>query len=181
MKKIKKSGLALIIASALLFQSCIGSFSLTNKILDFNRGVGEPIVQEIVFLAFIIVPVYGVSAFADAVIFNTIEFWTGDNPVAAKEFVNEKGEMVKINKTQDGIIVNNVTSGENYHIEFDKEGQSVYLKTACDTVKIMDYHLKNKTVQVYYPDFEAEYNLNNTSVLDIKNDILHGYTLAFKH
>ena len=62
---------------------CIGSFALTDKVLSFNKGLGGIVVQEIVFLAFVIVPVYEISVFLDAVVFNIIEAFTGSNPLAA--------------------------------------------------------------------------------------------------
>lgn len=61
---------------------CIGSFALTGKVLDVNRDLGGIVVQEVVFLAFVIVQVYSVTIFADAVVLNLIEAITGDNPLA---------------------------------------------------------------------------------------------------
>ena len=34
------------------------------------------------FIAFWIVPVYEISALADVLVINSIEFWSGSNPVA---------------------------------------------------------------------------------------------------
>ena len=38
--------------------------------------------NELIFFAFWIVPVYEVTIFFDAILFNSIEFWGGNNPVA---------------------------------------------------------------------------------------------------
>lgn len=72
---------------SLLSTSCIGSFSLTNKLLSWNRGVSNKFVNELVFFAFWILPVYEVSALADVLVLNSIEFWSGNNPVAANQKV----------------------------------------------------------------------------------------------
>ena len=39
--------------------------------------------KEFVFFGMIIVPVYMFSALLDAFIFNSIQFWSGDNPIKA--------------------------------------------------------------------------------------------------
>src|SRR5262249_17916249 len=41
--------------------------------------------KEFVFFGMIIIPVYMLSALMDAFIFNSIQFWTGNNPVNASE------------------------------------------------------------------------------------------------
>lgn len=72
----------LLLALTLSSPACIGSFSLTHKVLEFNKGLGSLVVQEVVFLALLIVPVYEITLFADAIVLNTIEALTGDNPIA---------------------------------------------------------------------------------------------------
>src|SRR4051812_37347309 len=62
--------------------ACFGGFHVTRKVYDFNKKVSpNKFVQEVVFLAFNIVPVYYVAGAADVLVVNTIEFWTGTNPV----------------------------------------------------------------------------------------------------
>ncbi len=77
---------------------CYGSFNLVNKVYKFNGGLGGKFVNEIGFLVMVIVPVYGVATFVDAVILNTIEFWTGTNPMAVNDatqiFTLPDGQMV---------------------------------------------------------------------------------------
>ena len=63
---MKKKSLTLLlattVASSILFSSCIGSFGLTNKLLTWNRSIDSKFVNELVFIAFWIVPVYEISA-----------------------------------------------------------------------------------------------------------------------
>ena len=74
--------MATTLASSVLFSSCIGSFGLTNKLLSWNSNIDSKFVNELVFIAFWIVPVYEISALADVLVLNSIEFWSGSNPVA---------------------------------------------------------------------------------------------------
>lgn len=64
--------------------SCIGSFGLTNKLLTWNRSIGNKFVNELVFVCFWILPIYEVSGLADILVLNSIEFWSGSNPMARK-------------------------------------------------------------------------------------------------
>lgn len=84
MKKITlKVGVILAVAACFPLQSCIGSFALTNKVLSWNRQVSSKFVNELVFFAFWVIPVYEVTSLADLVVLNSIEFWSGNNPVEA--------------------------------------------------------------------------------------------------
>jgi uncharacterized protein DUF3332 len=63
---------------------CFGNFSLTRKVYGYNEDVSsDKWVRWLVFLIFNFIPVYGFAAMFDAIFANSIEFWTGDNPVAA--------------------------------------------------------------------------------------------------
>ena len=86
MKKIKALFLGLIFLTVTLSQQgCIGSFQLTNNLYNWNKNeLGNKWASEVVFLAFIVIPVYGVTILADGIVLNSIEFWTGDNPLAMK-------------------------------------------------------------------------------------------------
>lgn len=93
---------------------CFGSFRLTNTVYEFNRDLSDSIVvQEVVFLLFIIVPVYEISTFVDAVVLNTIEALTGDNPIGlapgepgeSRVAVLEDGTEVTVIPEVDRILV----------------------------------------------------------------------------
>lgn len=64
---------------------CFGNFALTRKIYAVNASVADRNLRNVVTWAFIIVPVYGLAGVVDLFIFNTIEFWSGRNPVLASE------------------------------------------------------------------------------------------------
>ena len=68
---------AVMIASSIMFSSCIGSFQLTSKVKNYNENIGSKWVNELVFVAFCIVPVYELAALADALVINSIEFCIG--------------------------------------------------------------------------------------------------------
>ena len=81
--QIRRTAIFALSAGAILSSSaCFGSFNLTRKLYAFNKDVSkDKFVRELVFLGLNIVPVYGIAGFVDAVVVNTVEFWTGTNPV----------------------------------------------------------------------------------------------------
>jgi hypothetical protein len=63
---------------------CFGSFNLVRKVYQFNKQASpDKWVRWLVFLVLNVIPVYGFAAFFDAVIANSLEFWTGENPVVS--------------------------------------------------------------------------------------------------
>lgn len=94
---LKHIVLVLLIASiAVMSVGCYGSFNLTKKVYNWNGTMGDKWTKELVFLVLNIVPVYGVAAWIDVVILNSIEFWTGSNPVASN-LTSDDGTSVAFN------------------------------------------------------------------------------------
>lgn len=76
-----QSFVAVILVMALMpaFSGCYGTFPLTKAVYEFNdEAMTTRLGDQILFWIFIILPVYGVATLGDAVIFNLVEFWTGD-------------------------------------------------------------------------------------------------------
>ena len=90
---------------------CFGGFQLTRKVYKFNREVSpDKWVRELAFLVMVILPVYGAATFLDAVVFNSVEFWTGSNPVlanngASRKITTAEGTAVLTRTSQDSIAV----------------------------------------------------------------------------
>lgn len=122
MRKIKISVAALLIAgTSVVFTSCIGSFALTNKVMSWNRNIGTKFVNELVFLAFWIVPVYEVTALADVLVINSIEFWSGDNPLTAStKVVDTDHGRYLIACDGKGYTVTHEESGEAIRLDFEE-------------------------------------------------------------
>ncbi len=60
-----------------------GTAGQFDNVHTWNEGVSEDKwVQEAVHLGMWIVPVYQISLLGDIVIFNSVEFWTDENPLA---------------------------------------------------------------------------------------------------
>ena len=86
MKLLKKSALAGVLGLGLLATSCLGPMNTFNNLRKWNSELtGNKWGDELVFIGLNIIPVYGIAYLGDILIFNSIEFWGGDNPVQANE------------------------------------------------------------------------------------------------
>jgi len=98
MKKITSLFLAVFLTVITLTETgCLGQFALTKKLYSWNQKISDnKIIKNVAF--WILLPVYEAFGFADIVLFNVLEFWTGKNPLAmaAGEF------EIQIVKGKDG-------------------------------------------------------------------------------
>jgi hypothetical protein len=80
--------LAACALSTVALTSCLGSNNLHDSIQNWNAEFSDQDwLNEAIFIGFMIVPVYPFAYLGDSVIFNTIEYWTGENPI------NDPGEF----------------------------------------------------------------------------------------
>ena len=82
-----RAGIAAAVISGFLplaTAGCFGNFALTRKVYDYNQDVSpDKWIRWLVFLVLNVIPVYGFATLFDALFANSIEFWTGENPVTA--------------------------------------------------------------------------------------------------
>lgn len=147
-KKTLTVAIILSLCGSMLLTSCIGSFSLTNKVLAWNKQIGSKFVNEIVFVAFCILPVYEISALADVLVLNSIEFWSGENPVEAYSYTvdGKNGERYLVECDGKGYTVTNTLDQTSLRFDFneatqewsfEKDGQNIVFMTFID-----DTHVK---------------------------------------
>lgn len=107
--------------SAVVFSGCYGKFALTRKVYEINGQItNNKFVHSLVAWVFLWLPVYGLAGFADFVVLNTIEFWTGNNPMSGGatpgetiksgeyEAIRDENEITFIQR-KDGAVVQSVT------------------------------------------------------------------------
>jgi len=124
-RKYLTVAVAITIATSLGLSSCIGSFALTNKLLSWNNTVGNKFVNELVFFAFWVLPVYEVAGIADLLVINSIEFWSGDNPVACGTKVIEGNDgRYLVDCDGKGYTITNETDGSVVRLDFDADDQA---------------------------------------------------------
>ena len=104
MKKINFSAVAVVLAGSLLLSSCIGSFSLFNKYEKWQCNMSSShILNGIVGL--VLQPICApICAVVDALVLNTIEFWSGNNPMASntQKVKGQDGTMYVVKTMRNG-------------------------------------------------------------------------------
>lgn len=141
-----------LLGGSMMFTSCIGSFTLTNKLLTWNKTVGNKFVNELVFFAFWILPVYEVSALADVLVLNSIEFWSGSNPVAqGKKVIDGKDGRYLVECDGRGYTITSETDGSVVRLDFNEQEQS-WSYTVGDQTAIIFTFVDDTHVSVPTPD-----------------------------
>jgi len=105
---VKKVVCAAVLAAFTCFSlgGCYGSYALFNKVHKWNGRIGDKWINSVVHFV-IVGPVYTLCMFGDFLIFNTIEFWTGSNPIAMGDTYQETdkyGNQVYAMKNPDGTL-----------------------------------------------------------------------------
>lgn len=145
--------IALVLGFAMI--GCYGEFPLTKLVYELNGDISDNgFIQSIVMWVFIIIPVYGIAQLGDVVIFNLIEFWTGDTvDIGAVSVddgiyqtainVSEDGSQMTMTVTREGDLVAELTSVEVAPGQFemrDAQGMLVGLvnHTAAGDLELCD-------------------------------------------
>ncbi len=121
----KAIAIAVMVSLMSVTSACFGPFNLTRNVYHWNSGikgsgeVNEKWMKEIVFFGMIIIPVYMFSALLDAFIFNSIQFWTGDNPVKATDAGSDGAtRVVRLG----GIIMMMAESDRGTRVTYERNG-----------------------------------------------------------
>lgn len=118
---------ALLLAATLTVSSCVGSFSLFNRVTKWNtHATDSKFLNEIIFI--LISPAYAVCGVADLLVLNTIEFWSGSNPIAQKvgttqEITGKDGLIYAVTTLRDGYEVKS-PKGDVVKFVYDKKTDS---------------------------------------------------------
>ena len=122
-------------------QSCIGSFALFNKVKTWNEHVGDKFVNEIVFVAMWILPVYELCFTADLLILNSIEFWSGENPALTAEtkVIDGKDAQYLVARNEAGYTITNMTTKQVTRFNFNAQDNSWSLENNGEEVKLFTF------------------------------------------
>jgi hypothetical protein len=144
--------------------ACYGPFNLTKSLHKWNgqiKGTGQVTdkwMHELIFLGLVILPVYEFAALGDALIFNSIEFWTGNNPIK----VGSEGDDGRTRVAQVGdttIAVAFARDGNSASVSYSREGQIV--KTGTITATDEGYQLTDeKGHQLYAAELAIHGGVN---------------------
>ena len=161
MKKINLKAICVLVAGGLMLSSCIGSFGLFNKYEKWQCNMtGNKYVNGIVGLILqpIVAPFCGL---ADALVLNTIEFWSGKNPVQAnvQKVKGSDGNLYAIKTTKTGYEITS-PAGEVIIFTHNEKDNSWSISQKGLTQELFRYN----------EDGTIEAQLPNGQVLSVTND-----------
>lgn len=150
-------------ACILIIQTgCFGEFALVRKVYEWNDDLSDSgFVKTLVFYALTFIPVYQIAGFLDIVIFNLIEFWSGDNPIAMEEGDIDQREMTidgqdyLVTATKNKMSFAKITDGQTVDMGamiFSESEKSWSFVKGDESVTLVDINDKLNNVAFYTAD-----------------------------
>ena len=114
--------------------ACFGQFQLTRKVYSWNTSLDQDKwVRWFAFLLLMLIP-YPLAITIDTLLGNSVEFWTGENPITAGEprvIHGENGEVVTLERRGEDVLDVKVQRGDDVSsFVFVREGRGL---SAWDT------------------------------------------------
>ena len=162
MKKISLSAACVLLAGSFLCSSCIGSFSLFNGYEKWQCNMtSNKYVNGIVGL--ILQPIVGsICLTVDALVLNTIEFWTGSNPMAINKVQTVKG--------QDGRYYAVKTLKNGYEVKAPNGEITLFIHDAKTETWSISQNGVTKEIIRFNADGTIQASLQNGEKLTVTND-----------
>lgn len=144
---MKKLMISCSLTMLLMLSGCLGQNALFNTVQDWNAtATNEKFVNQGISFVFWWIPVYGLTLFADVIVINSIEFWTGTNPLTkegakvvgtTERHEDGLGDYADLTYNADGTIsVSAVTGGVHESYRLERIGDNV-VKVDQDGRKIV--------------------------------------------
>ena len=172
MRKINLKVAACLIAACFMYSSCyVGQYGLFNKYVKWQTNMtGSKFVNAIV--AFIIAPIVGsVCLLVDTLVLNTIEFWSGSNPVQAnigktKHVMGSDGRYYAVTTLKNGYEVKAPT-GEITHFIHNDENDSWSMEQNGIVKEIFRFN-GDGTIRATIDGAEKAFTLNEAGVYEAR-------------
>ncbi len=183
MKKINLQVVVLLLIGCLATSSCIGSYSLFKKYTSWQlRMTNNKYVNAIVswFLDIICIPV---TLLVDNLVLNTIEFWSGENPIQAnigktKTVIGEDGKTYAVTTLKDGYEVKN-ENGEVVNFTHNSDTDSWSVEQNGEKKELFRYN-GDGTIQTEINGESKTLSLNEAGVYQARMMAQNGVFFAMK-
>ena len=182
MKKVSLKVIVCLLAGSIMFSSCIGSFSLFNKYAAWQKDMtNNKFINAIV--GFFLMPVVGsVTLFIDAVILNTVEFWTGENPIASnvgntQQIMGQDGRLYAVKTLRNGYKIT-APDGVVTRLVYDKKNDSWSITQNGITQELFRFNEDGKSIKMTVNGESRDFSLNEQGVSQARQAALEGWSLA---
>ena len=181
MKKFMVNAVIAVSLGTMTLSSCIGSFGLTNTVLDWNkRATDNKFVNELIFI--VISPAYAVCSVADLFVLNSIEFWTGEKVIAevgkTKDVMGKDGRMYAIKTLKNGYEITD-PEGEKSYFVFNKKKKSWSYSKDGDIRELFSFN-EDGSIQACLPNGEKiNVPANENGLFQVRMAMNDGFYYAF--
>ena len=177
---MKKFIALLLVCTVFTSIGCTGSFNLTRKVYDAHRSQSDKWADELVFLVVAILPIYGIATWCDAIIFNSIEFWTDENPIVynpngPKKFVSKDGDklVMSYDEDSDSITVTATSpEGESETIVLERTDAAVIAKDSDGNILSSSVKQGNGDLALYNDQIQVVKSMSAGQFDDLKQQLL---------
>lgn len=184
MKKTNVKIVACLLIGSMFYSSCIGSFSLFNSYAKWQRHMTDnKYVNAIV--GFILMPIVGgVCLFVDSLVLNTIEFWTGDNPMHAsigktKQVMGSDGRYYAVTTLKDGYEIKAPT-GELSYFKYDKQQNIWSLEQNGKTTELFRFNQDGTITTLADKDMQLTVKPDEAGLYQVRTAVNGGYFFAMR-
>lgn len=175
--------LALLLALSLTMSSCLGSLALTNKVRIWNRQISNKFINELVYVGLWIVPVYETCFISDILVLNSIEFWSGKNPInsaSQKKVVHGEHNDFSVVSTPSGYKITNLSDSSSCELIHCEKDDSWLMQQGGKSVKLFNYVDKEHVSMPDGAGHDILVPLNATGVMAYQQCLMGG-DMAFVH
>ena len=180
MRKSKLTVAAVLLCGAMLTNSCVGSFAMFNKFASWNnRATNSKFLNEILFL--VLSPAHVFCLTADALVLNTIEFWSGSNPMAQNvgksvNVMGQDGRYYAVKTLKNGYEIK-APDGKVTCFLYDKNNDSWSQMENGKLVEIFRFN-DNGTIQVNLGDKKMDVTVDEMGLNDVATATGRGFFYA---
>ena len=97
---------------------------MTKNLHNWNGKVGTKWANETVFIVLAWVQVYSLAALGDALVFNSIEFWGGQNPITPSAAAPQTRTKRIVRKDAEALLTRTASAeGEQFFVEQFQHGR----------------------------------------------------------
>ena len=160
----------LLLSGCIVFSSCIGSFSLFNSYAKWQcHMTSNKFVNAIV--GFFLMPIVGsITMVVDWLVLNTIEFWSGDNPVASnigktQNVKGQDGRIYAVKTLKDGYKVT-APDGVVTLFTYNKAENSWSMTQNGQTREIFRFTEDGKSIRMDVNGQTREFALSEQGVME---------------